>query len=365
MVLNGVQDLTFSGREATQFILEPAYARPDISSIMTIHPGIKAKMEVAYAGAMRKVTKKSTGCNTEPSNAKIPTSSAVWDPQELEMWVEQCYKDLEKTFLAWGLAAGYKRPQLDLAVVTVTDENGNTREVNLWTEFTLSKMQEAAADDFLRIVWFSDMDITAGQLINAGEVENYNQVNGFFKRIFAATATVRKYTIAGNAAATYATQVLAEDESRKIFQAIVDGADPRLTGMPNQIILVTQSIYNNWVAYRESRNLETSFGFELNGDGTRGQINLSVTTTYRGIPVIPMNVWDRTIREDFKNGTKYDLPHRAILTTVENLAAGMDAEEGVSEFESWYERKPKTMNLRGNYMLDTQLVHDYLVSAAY
>lgn len=364
MILNAVQDLTFSGREATEFILEPAYNRPDISSIMTIHTGIKARMEVAYAGQLRKVTKKDPGCRSTPSLSKIPTSSAVWEPQALEMWVAQCYKDLERTFLAWGLAAGYKRPQLDLAVVTVTDAEGNTREVNLWTEFTLSKMQEAAADDFLRIVWFSDLNVVAGQLSATASVTDYNQVNGFFKRIFAAAAVVRKYTIAGNAATTKATQVLAEYESVKILRALVDGADPRLTSMPNQVILVTQSIYNDWTAFRESKNLETSFGFQLNGDGTRGQV-LASTTNYRGIPVIPMNVWDRTIREDYDNGTKYDLPHRAILSTVDNLAAGMDAEEGVTEFESWYERKDKEMNMRGNYMLDTQLVHSYLVAAAY
>lgn len=357
--------MTFSGREAQELILEPAYARPDISSIMTIHPGIKAKMKVAYAGQMRKVTKKNVGCNSEPSGAKIPMSEATWDPQELEMWVEQCYTDLDGSFLAWGLANGYNRADLSQAVVTITDSEGNRREVNLWTEFALSKMQEAAADDFLRIAWFGNLDIVAGQLAPTADVSDYNQANGFFKRIFAAAAVTRKYTIATNAGANYAAQELPEYESKKIFRGIVTKADPRLTAMPNQVILCTQSVYNDWVDYRESKNLETSFAFELNGDGTRGQINLSKTTTYRGIPVIPLSVWDRTILEDFNNGTKLDLPHRAVLTTVENLAAGMDALEGVEQFEAWYERRPKTMNLRGNYMLDTQLVHSYLVSAAF
>lgn len=365
MILNGVQDLTFHGREAQEFILEPAYARPEISAIMTVHEGIKGAMRVAYAGQLRKITRRDTGCDTTPSGKQIPTSEAIWNPQPVEMWVAQCYADLANTFLAWGLAVGYKRPQLDAGVVTITDANGgNPREVNLWTEFVLTQMQNAGADDFLRIVFFGKMDITTGQLGPNAAVEDYNQVNGFFTRIFAAGATTRRYTISQNAGATYATQQLPDGAAPIIFRNLVDGADPRLTAMPNQIILVTQTIYNNWVAYRESKNLETSFAFEMNGDGTRGQVTQS-TSNYRGIPVIPMNVWDMTIREDFNNGTRYDLPHRAILTTIENLAAGMDAQDGVTQFESHYEWVKKTMHMRGNYMLDTQLVHDYLVSAAY
>jgi hypothetical protein len=364
MVLNGIQDLTFSGRQAEEFILEPAYNRVDISAIMTIHTGIKAKMTVNYAGQMRKVTKKNTGCGSGPSGAKIPVSQATWDPQELEMWVAQCYKDLTQTFLAWGLAAGYNRADLSQAVVTITDEQGNTKEVNLWTEFTLSKMQEAAADDFLRIVWFSDLAVTQGQLSSTADVSDYNQANGFFKRIFAAAAVTRKVSIQANQGTTYAAQQLPVGASLEILRGIVNNADARLTAAQNQVILVTQTIYSNWIDYRESLGLETSFGFQLNGDGTRGQI-LQSTTQYRGIPVIPINAWDRTIQEDYNNGTRLDIPHRAILTTIDNLAAGMDAPEGVSEFETWYERKDKEMNMRGNYMLDTQLVHPYLVSAAF
>lgn len=360
MILNGVQDLQFNGREAAEFILEPAYQRPNISAIMTVHEGIKGAMRVAYAGHLRKITKRDTGCDTGPSGAKIPTSETVWNPKPVEMWVSQCYADLAQSFLAWGLANGYKRPQLDLGVVTVDGV-----EVNLWTQYTLTQMQEAGAEDFLRIVFFGDTAVTAGQLSPTSSVSDFNQVDGFFKRIFAAGAVTRKYTIAQNAGINYAAQELPEYASKVIFRNLVTKADPRLTAMPNQVLLVTQSVYNDWVDYRESKSLETSFAFELNGDGTRGQVNLAVTTTYRGIPVIPMGSWDRTIREDYNNGTRLDLPHRAILTTVENLAAGMDAEEGVTSFESHYEWVKKTMHMRGNYMLDTQLVHNYLVSAAY
>lgn len=354
MFQNIAQNLTFNGAEARSMILTPAFDVPLIKAIMTLHEGIKAKQRVAFAERISKITVLDAGCNSTPGDAAITATEKLWDPNRVEMWVAECYTNLEDTYLAWGLANGYERPELDKAVAVV-NVNGKDVEVNLWTGFVLDLLQTAALEDFLRIIWLGNEDITAGQLSATAKVKDYNQVDGFYKQIFAMPKQ-RKYHVTENDGLTYDAQELKPGAASVIFRNLLKRADPRLRNAPDKVYLMTRSIADNYQDEREAHELESSF--ELEADGT-------TQNRYRGVGLVEMEFVDRFLESDFNNGSRVDLPHRCVLTTLSNLAAGVDAEGAIQGFESHYEWVKKLMHLRGGYMVDALVMRDYLISAAY
>ena len=96
-------------------------------------------------------------------------------------------------------------------------------------------------------------------------------------------------------------------------------------------------------------------------------LELGITVdTFRGIPIIPLNIWDQYIKGDFDNGTTYHLPNRAIYTTLSALGVGFDIipdKSGV--VKTWYDENTKYQKIRGAFMIDAKTGFDDLISVAY
>ena len=86
---------------------------------------------------------------------------------------------------------------------------------------------------------------------------------------------------------------------------------------------------------------------------------------YRSTPIIPMDFWDRHIQGDFDNGTTYDNPHRAVLTTKAQLALGFDSADKVQEFDAFLDKTTELYNIKGGYKMDAKTMEHYMMVAAY
>ncbi|RFP65934.1 hypothetical protein D0N36_06940 [Hymenobacter lapidiphilus] len=353
---------TYGPQDFREIILEPILDSPDLRSILTITDGVKAKKDVLFAERMRKVTKKDTGCGSTPTKPVLGIERVTWDPQPLEAWISECASDLEGSFMAWGLGVGYKRHDLQEAIIKIAKGYTETpEEQNYWNEFVQDTMEEAIRADIFRIGFFGNPTITAASLTVAGDVANYNQVLGLWPQIIAkgtADAKVRAYTIAANSATTVEGQKLAPGVSDEIFTALAIGGDRRLRsgkfGTP--VIMATQSIIDNWAALRKTAQLETSFKLVETG---------LVGPTFDGIMVMPMPEWDEILNEDFNKNGVIDRPHRAVLTTITNLQLGFDSYDEATQLESWYEKKDKETHKRANYKMDAKVMRNFLTRAAY
>jgi hypothetical protein len=341
---NGEEVKTFA--EAT---IEKVFEKPQLTEFHTIQEGIVAKKQILYLGLLAKVTKKDAGCSSEPTNGEISTSQKFWEPEQVEIWQSECYANLEGNFMVYA-----KRLGLNTADLTGTE----------WAQFMSDRLADAMLEDAFRIAWFNDKDAAnyddspAGKITNGVSLADYNIIDGFFKQldeIVAADAS-RGESIPENAGVSKTAQdALAADRAYTVFKALINGADYRLRTQPDQIIICTQSIVDNYVDYLESKGIVYDINTVINGISA---------TTFRGIPVYGFNFWDRTIRADFDSGVVFDKPHRALLTTKSNLVVGVDASSAVSEFEVWYERKDKTTNMRGHYKVDAKVIEDYLIQYA-
>lgn len=355
-------NLTFNGEEVrniSEVIMTRIYTKPDLNRYMTLVPGIEAKKQIAILGRLSKLTKKDGGCGVGASPGQVPTSQKFWNPERVKFWLEYCWKDFEDTFMIYLQRKGIQRP--DMTGTEIQD-------------FIASLLPDALIEDFMRITWFND---TTHTLVGAGSgsekitatssITDYNIIDGLWKQLFAISATAKITTgtagglAAANGQATFALQdsVLTGAGVAADLDKLKYEADLRLREAPDAVYQVTQSVYDKLEQY-----LRTTFAPTIDAAYTTLTNGLRVLQ-WNGIPVIPNSFWDRTIRADFSNGTKYDLPHRAILTTPGNIQAGVDDPSAIGDFEVWYERKDEKVNFRGGYYVDAKEIEDYMVKTAY
>jgi hypothetical protein len=356
--------LLYGPDQFRELILEPTITSPDLAQVLTITDDIKAKKDVLFGKRFNKVTHLDTGCGTSATTPNIPIEKLTWDPVALEAWIKECGAEFRGTFMAWGLGVGYKANDLTQASIKISAGIADTVQIrNYWNEFVQDMMEQAIRDDIYRIGYFGRKNITAGNLtLGAADVPNYSMLNGLWPQLIAlGTASanpkggVRAYTITANQTAS---QELAPGESVNIFRALLVGADRRLLsgafGTP--IIQCTQSIIDNWAAFRETQNLETSFALMANG---------MVGPKFRNTEIAPQPTWDDILFSDFTVAGTTDLPHRAVLTTKANMQLGFDSYDAATQVEAWYNQETKYTNMRGNWMMDAKVMRPFLTRLAY
>ncbi|MCA8830282.1 hypothetical protein [Hymenobacter pini] len=351
----------YGPEEFRAFILKFIQEDPELNAIMVIEDGIKAKMDVPFVGRFEKVTHLDPGCGAQPSTPRIPFDKLTWDPQPMLAWIKECATDLDRTFMAWGLDVGYKRDDLQNAIIRIKTGNlvpgdaGTEQTVDYWNEFVQDMFISAIKRDIYRFALLGNKAITAAQLTKgADDVKNYNAVDGAFTQVFAAGADNRAYEIAANQTAD---QELPAGESYKIFKALDNAAEGDLEDADDKVFLVTSSIAKNWQDYRESNDK-----VQVSWDLQEGRL---VAPTFRDIPIIKIKDLDKLLKSDFKLNGKIDLPHRAILTTRGNLRAGFDSYDAATEVDAFYDRPTRETHLRAMFKMDVKVMTSDLMLAAY
>ncbi|WP_055562650.1 hypothetical protein [Hymenobacter sp. AT01-02] len=277
-------------------------------------------------------------------------------------WIQECATDLDRVFMAWGLDVGYKRDDLQNALIKikrsssiVPGDAASDQAVNYWNEFVQDMFINAITNDIYRFALLGDTTISAAKLTGgADDVKNYNAVDGAFKQVFNAGPSNRAYSIAANLSAD---QILPAAESYQIFKALLNAAEGDLEDASDKIILVTSSIAGNWVDYRES-NDKVAVSWLLQEGGL-------VAPTFRDVPIIKVKDLDKILKRDFKIGGKIDLPHRALLTTRSNLRAGFDSYDAATEVDAWYNRETRFTHMRSMFKMDVKVMSSDLMLAAY
>jgi len=334
-------------------LLDLKEIRPELSTAHTIINDIKGKQVVGYFERPTKIVKNDKGCSEEFTDFNLKGTQKMWDPNSIEVAIEQCYTDLEGKFWHWSASNGIKRADL------TQDDAIN---------FITMLLQEGIADDVFRKVWFDNKDITAEELTHKDkDVENYNTLNGFWNLIFEIMQNNPNQKAdtgltTANDQATYLEQknkVLGRDVdgtiALKTFESLAETVDNRIFNA-TPVIFCTDEIYKSYKRYFRDKSTDSAFNTTLNG--------LS-RVAFDNIPIVPVHLWSRVINNDFMIEGKAFNPHRAIITTVENLQIGFDNENSIQDLEYEYEVKSKNVYMRSMAKIDAQISRDQLVTAAY
>jgi hypothetical protein len=137
--------------------------------------------------------------------------------------------------------------------------------------------------------------------------------------------------------------------------SIQDGA-PAETKV-NKVFLVTDSIYENYIAYLESIAVAPAFVQIVEGVDA---------VTFRGVPVIPMG-WDGYLAADFPSasGALPAYAHRAIYMATGNLVIGVQNQSQDQMLMFWYNKDLEQNRFRVKFNMGVNYIHNELLAVAY
>jgi len=344
-----VSALTLNPEEVSnlsEVVVEKAFIQGELSAVHTIHTDLMWSKRINFVDNLDVGGEALTGC-TPTEQDGLTFSEKTWTPALVAGRYTHCNADLNVLFKAFGKAKKANPDYFDridseemgLLATKIIDSMKVSISAKAWLSDTASAVQPGGN---FTIVGF-----------NAGL---WNQFDGLWKQIFA-DGTIPRYTIAENAGATYVLQALASGEAYNILKGMYDGADSRLLGDADAQYLVTRSIYDNLLTYIETK--------EFNGGLTKTMEDGRASLSFRGIPVVVMNEWDRTIRKYQDDLTVHFRPHRACLTTPDNIPIGTLSESDLDTLESIYDPVSKTNIVDLAYFLDAKFGESYMASVAY
>jgi hypothetical protein len=181
-----------------------------------------------------------------------------------------------------------------------------------------------------------------------------------FKQLFAITTAnpTQLITIPENALGTYALQnALAPDRAQNLFVAMLENADSRIFEDANNapMIMCTKKLFDNYKNSIRNKPTDSAIQFLMGG------FKMMMIDGYN---IVHNPLWDRAIN-DFDNGTRKDLPNRAVLYQKQNLAVGVDSLSSLSEFAVGYDMRSDKSMVRGKYKADAKVLVDEFVMCAF
>ncbi|MEO6521367.1 MAG: hypothetical protein ABIN91_06815 [Mucilaginibacter sp.] len=351
--------VSFHGKEVMSLreaFYQAVFQNPTIDQFHTVVNGIKASQQIVFLGQYGLTGKKLVGCDAPTPVSAIPTSNKSWDPQYIGARIQECYVDLLDTFFVWGMKNGVQKPDL-----TNTD----------FALFLEERFSLAAYETALRFAWLGNVSAArvagGGYLsdtLSSADLGYFNALNGFWQQALSiATADATKHvTIDRNAQAAYVDQEFTQTDTDNrvathVFEKMIYGADMRLRGAKDRVIIATQSLVDQYARERKAVG-----SIDLAYERTESGID---TFKVDGIDVIPFQFLDRHIRAYEHNTVKFNQPHRALFTTKSNLLLGTEETGNLSELDPFYDKPSKQYIVDYAYNLDAKIAEDALIMVAY
>lgn len=329
-------------RDINELVLEQILQAPELDSIHTIYPNIITDAYIGFLGEVGLLGKAAQGCDPTPQAAQISATQKLWQPKRWEVFLSECWADIENTMAIYAMNKG-----VDVGDLTNTD----------YMAVVVDILQKGIKKMIWRFVWFGDktaQNVSSNGIITDGiDVSYFTLIDGLWKQLqaIAPIGSRQRIHIAANDAATDEDQFdqLVGQMAYNTLSKMHLRASVILRSQPDVFFLVTQSVADAYVTYLEGKDLSVTY--ENLVEGVK-------FLRFRGIPVISIPLWDEMIYGYENTGTKLNNPHRAVLTTKSNLAVGLSAGTVLDELKVWYEPKEDRAYLRARDTIDAKVLLD-------
>lgn len=321
----------------------------DIAKFIEVRGNVQNGQQIGWSGKIGNVGWSGGGCSPEYKSPEVLGLSKKWDMGEWTMPFELCYADFENTIAEYALNHG--------------TEVGDLTSTEIMSEVIVPAVAEALSKMYWRIVWFGDKDAKSvsdnGVITNGVDVSLFNITNGLFKQLFALPAEQRT-TIAANAQTTRALQfskLREEGVAIGIVEDMIMNANPALASVADSGIYMTKSLADALAAdvrkvYKVIMPWETVFaGVKM--------------SEYNGVKIYRCDMWDEVIQNAQNNGTKLNLPHRAVYAAPSLLLAASPAANFISDLDIFFDRKSRTTNIYAGGKIGALIGQDDLFQVAY
>lgn len=338
-------------KDLKELLIIEAFQDPALEQFFTLVLNAKNGEKIGWRGNMSDVGWAGADCKPTYKKPKVDFLEKEWEIGDWQVPLELCYKEIENTIAEYCLKTGTQ-----IGDLTGTDY----MDVVIYPA-----LKDAMTKMVWRFVWFGDKDAklsnASGVISTTSDVELFKTCDGLFKRLFSLVTSnaEQKVEIAANNETSTAAQLSKIKESGVaigIFDSLLENADSRIAGLDGAGIFATKSLCDALTKdmkreYKEILTWEDIFG------------GLKVTE-YNGIPVYSIPVWDRFIKEYQNNGTKLNIPHRAVFTAPSELLVGTPANQIISDLDVWFNKDERTNKIYATGKLGTQLGEDDLIQFA-
>lgn len=330
-------NVTFDGQLANKVMVKPVFYTPEFTDFVTVHGDIKSKKQLILDEILEYILQKNEGCGRTPSGNVINITEKWLEVCSVKVNLNQCAAALRGTFFEDFLNSGLEEDDLNGTYIK---------------EYMLEKIVAGLKLDVWRVMWFGDA---------SSEDPNYNICTGFWPRIFASVGqydnNIKRVVISGNDAYVNEDGTLKDCAAIDILRAMRTTASDLLDEVEpeGKYIGLTRSLYENYIACLEDKCC-----------GDRGVIMLTDQSNdkqylFKAIKVYRMRGWDRYIKKDLNS----EYPHRAIYTTKENLALGVDALGDEARLRFIYDDVEELNYVDAKFKMGTQIVYEEFTVVAY
>ncbi len=292
---------------------------------------IQSKMHFGRTSVAEGVLrKKAADCAVSPIDIGKAISDLVLEVKPLDLFATQCGDVISNTYLE---VARKKGIQID----DLTDT-----EIS---EILLRIITPTLSRDLQRVMYFGDTTLTN---------DKFDLMDGYFKLILADSSIPNVaiaddyFDTAGNAVKIFREVFSQSSTELKSFN------DDELGDNAQLLFTVSGSVYDALIADMSNPDSNTSTyqGFVVQPTGV----------TFRGIPIVPVRLWDWTVEKYFTTSGNPLKPHKLILTTRNNLMFGTDDEADLTRLDMWYQRNERKTYFESQFMGGVQLRDPNLIS---
>lgn len=340
-------------RDLSQVIMASIVAPERLGGMFNIFPDVHDGDKLAIIGEFGLVGKANTACTPTYGTDTIATSQKEWDIIEWQVAEGICYKDLESTFVKYMLKS-------KTSVADATSNEYMDMIVRPRLEVALYKMM-------FRIAWFGDTaaDTTANSgILKIGTDKTYfNMTDGIWKQLYTIGTgdATRVVTISANSQATFAAQksaIMTSGVATGIMNSLITGASPKLREANRQVIYITLGLKD-----------ALDFDLQQNNKGSelqwRSLFNGIQETTYQGIRLVAVPLFDEIIQTYEGTTTAWNKPYRAVYTTEENLLLGVGGTDTVADIRIWFDQTDQMNYILAKDRIGALVAQNDLVQMAY
>ena len=333
-------------------IIAEVFTDPTLEQFFTLRQNVSNGQKFGYEGAMNDVGWKGSGCNPTYKKATIEFLEKEWAIGEWQVPLEWCYTELVNTIAEYCLKTG--------------TEIGDLTSTEYMDDIVYPRLKEAMIQMMWRIIWFGDtqakLHTNSGVLTTGVDTTLFTTADGLFKRLFAVgTANSKqKVAIAANEESSTALQfskLKTPGVAIKIFDDLLESADSRIASIEGAGIFCTKSLTDAL-----TRDLKAQYKEQLTWEQIFGGIDM---TEYNGVKIFRLPIWDRYIQKYQNNGTKLNIPHRAVFGSAREMFVGTPANQLISELDIFFDHKTRMNYCFSTGKIGTQIGQDDLFQLAY
>lgn len=353
-ILESVKNLTKDNgavKSLRDLLVLTNFVDESLEQFFTFVQNVQNGQKLGWTGEMEDVGWTGAPCNPTYKDVTIQAAEKTWDIGQWSVPLKWCYEDFMNTIAEYALKTG-----TNIGDLTSTD----IMDVIIYPALELSIKRM-----FWRFIWFGDKEAqnaSTGQITEGVDVELFKPCNGFWKQLFAigSANANQRVNIASNTEASTAAQlsgIKTANAAIGIFDSLLENADPRIAAMDGAAIYCTKSLGDALTKdlkreYKEILTWEQIFkGLDV--------------TEYNGVMVYRVSIWDRFIQKYQNNGTKLNLPHRAIYGSPKQLFVGSPANQIISDLEIWFNQDERATKAYSAGRLGCLVGEDNLFQIAY